>query len=575
MTADRPPHLPPASGSAATPRANGPWPRRCPARVLLLLAAALAAVPAPLAAQGPAPGRATIRAADLRRDVADLASDARRGRLTGTPENHATAELIRSRFERLGLTPPADGGFLQPFDLIQPALGPVGANSLTVHAPGEPADPVRLGRDYYPERFSAPAAARGSVVFVGFGVSAPALGHDDYAAADVAGRVVLVLAHEPGEYDAASPFDGASLSEHARGVLKAREAARRGAVAVLMVTDVHNHGGGEALGSRMGRAWPDRPRRPPRYELGAWVDAAGIPAVRIAPRLAARLLGETGRGFERLAESAEDPSFTPVTTDVEVALAVSVTRRRITQHNVVGLLAGSDPELRDEWVIIGAHLDHEGTVGSRIYAGADDNASGVAGVLAIAAAGARAARDGLRPRRSILLAAWNAEERGLLGSWSYVERPLAPLDRTVAVLNLDMIGRDEEVPARGGGRFRGLPVQSAAANRNAFNVLGYSFSRDLRDAAAAADSLGLTVRFRYDDSRSNLVRRSDHWPFLARGVPGIFIHTGLHPDYHTPGDRPDKLNYDKMARIVRWTYQLAWNLANADGRPLLDRESSP
>ena len=535
-----------------------------------MLAAALAAVSARGAAQEAAPGRATIRAADLRRDVADLASDARRGRLAGTPENRAAADFIRARFERLGLARPTADGYLQPFDLIVPALGPAGASSFTVHAPGEPPATARLGRDFYPERFSAPAAASGAVTFVGFGISAPALGHDDYAAAEVAGRVVLVLAHEPAEYDAESPFDGDLLSEHARSVLKAREAARRGAAAVLLVTDVHNHGAGEALARRMDRAWPQATRRPPRYELGAWVDAVGIPALRIAPRLAARLLGETVRGFERLAARAEEPGFAPVATDVEVAFEVAVTERRITLHNVVGLLEGADPELRDEWVIVGAHFDHEGTVGARVYAGADDNASGVAGVLAIAAAGAYAARGGVRPRRSILFAAWNAEERGLLGSWSYVERPLAPLAHTVAMLNLDMIGRDEEVPARGGGRFRGLPVQSAAANRNAVNVLGYSFSRDLRDAAEAAEAQGLTVRFRYDDSRSNLVRRSDHWPFLTRGVPALFIHTGLHPDYHTPADRPDKLNYDKMARIVRWTHQLAWDLANADGRPALD-----
>ncbi len=569
MPTDR--SAPAPSPVPAAPLAHRPpdrrFPRQRPALLVLLLAAA---APALLEAQDPAPGRATIRAAELRRDVADLASDARRGRLTGTPENRATVELIRSRFERLGLAPPAGDGFLQPFDLIVPSLGPADANSFTVHAPGEPPAPARLGSDYYPERFSAATAVRGPVTFVGFGISAPALGHDDYDGADVAGRIALVLAHEPAEYDPASPFDGTFLSDHARNVLKAREAARRGASAILVVTDVHNHGGGRALAGRMDRAWPDAPRRPPRYELGVWVDASGIPAVRISPRLAARLLGETERGFERLAERAEEAAFTPVASDVEVAVNVAVTRRRITLHNVVGLLAGSDPELREEWVIVGAHLDHEGARGARVYAGADDNASGVAGVLAIAAAAARGARDGARPRRSILFAAWNAEERGLLGSWSYVERPLAPLARTVATLNLDMIGRDEEVPARGGSRFRGLPVQSAAANRNAVNVLGYSFSRDLRDAAAAADSLGLTVRFRYDDSRSNLVRRSDHWPFLARGVPALFIHTGLHPDYHTPGDRPDKLNYDKMARIVRWTHQLAWNLANADGRPSLD-----
>ena len=537
---------------------------------VLLLAAALACATPPTAAQGPAPGRASIRAADLRRDVSNLASDERRGRLAGTPENQEAADLIRSRFELLGLARPADGGYLQPFDLIVPALGPADANSLDVHAPSAPPAAARLGHDFYPERFSAAGAARGAVTFVGFGIAAPALDHDDYAVADVAGRVILVLAHDPGEFDAASPFDGSEASEYGRSILKAREAARRGAVAVLVVTDVHNHGGGEALRSRMDRAWPATARRPPRYELGAWVDAVGVPVARIAPRLAARLLGETDDGFERLAERAEEPAFTPIATDTEVALAVSVSEQRVTQHNVVGLLEGSDPVLRDEWVIVGAHLDHEGTVGTRVYAGADDNASGVAGILEIAAACAQAVRAGFRPRRSILFAAWNAEERGLLGSWSYVERPLAPLASTVAVLNLDMIGRDEEVPARGGARFRGLPVQSAGSNRNAVNVLGYSFSRDLWNAAAATDREGLTVRFRYDDSRSNLLRRSDHWPFLASGVPALFIHTGLHPDYHTPGDRPDKLNYDKMTRIVRWIHQLAWDLANGAGRPSLN-----
>ena len=237
---------------------------------------------------------------------------------------------------------------------------------------------------------------------------------------------------------------------------------------------------------------------------------------------------------------------------------------------MVGLLDGGDPELRDEWVIVCAHFDHEGVDGERVFNGADDDASGVAGLLEIAEAYARAARAGIRPRRSILFAAWNAEERGLLGAWAYTERPLAPLSDTVAVLNMDMIGRNEAVPARGGRRFRGLPPQTAASNRNAVNVLGYSFSDDLRRAAAAADARDVTIRFRYDDSASNLLRRSDHWPFLASGVPALFVHTGLHPDYHTERDRPETLDYEKMARVVQWVHELGWNLANADGRPALD-----
>ena len=158
----------------------------------------------------------------------------------------------------------------------------------------------------------------------------------------------------------------------------------------------------------------------------------------------------------------------------------------------------------------------------------------------------------------------------MLGAWAYTEQPPAPLDRTAAVINMDMIGRNEEVPARGGRRFNGLQPQSAASNRDAVNILGYSYSTDLRRAAEQANTdTNLRLRFRYDNNRSNLLRRSDHWPFLFNGVPAIFVHTGLHPDYHTERDVPDKLNYRKMTRIVRLVHQISWDLAQADARPAL------
>ena len=146
-----------------------------------------------------------------------------------------------------------------------------------------------------------------------------------------------------------------------------------------------------------------------------------------------------------------------------------------------------------------------------------------------------------------------------------------PLDRIVAVLNMDMIGRDEEVPVGGGARFRGLEVQTAQSNHNATNILGTVRSPDLRAAFEAANQgLGVDLRFRYDNNVSNLMRRSDHWPFIQRGVPGVWVHTGLHPDYHTLYDRPEKINYPKMEKIARLVYQTAWDLANAssDGRRL-------
>jgi Zn-dependent M28 family amino/carboxypeptidase len=176
----------------------------------------------------------------------------------------------------------------------------------------------------------------------------------------------------------------------------------------------------------------------------------------------------------------------------------------------------------------------------------------------------------------VLFASFNSEERGLLGSWAFVENPPArvPLKDVVAVLNMDMIGRDEEVPESAGPKFRGLPPQTAESNRDAFTLLGSSRSRDLTAAiekSNAAGGYGLKIKTGMDNNISNLLRRSDHWPFLQQGIPAVWFHTGLHPDYHTAGDRPEKIRYDKMERIARLVHQASWDLANAESRPKLDK----
>ena len=436
---------------------------------------------------------------------------------------------------------------------------------------GDGVDAATINDEFFPMPFSATGHAEGTVVFAGFGISAQNPSRDDYAGVDVTGKIVLVLDHEPGEYDPASPFAGVVASEHGRAIRKAIEAQRRGAVAVAFVEDVHNHASRSVLTDLARRTWPHAAPRVPRYQLEDWVREVRIPAIRISADLAERLLrtaGTTLRSRTTDAEAAPTPLELP-TVLLEVSTAVQ--RETTSVDNVVGLIEGADPALRHEWVILCAHYDHEGATETQIYNGADDDASGVAALLEIAEAYTIAARAGQRPDRSILLAAWNAEEQGLLGAWAYTEAPLTPLAETVAVINMDMIGRSEEVPPGGGYRFTGLEPQTAESNRNAVNVIGHSYSRDLRAATEAANrDIGLELRFRYDNNRSNLLRRSDHWPFLFHRVPAIFVHTGLHPDYHTERDRPETLDYDKMARIVRLVYELSWSLARAADRPVFD-----
>jgi hypothetical protein len=543
-------------------------------RILIATVAVLGAL-WPGRSEAGAPRNDSICQRDLKADLFFLSGDRFRGRLTATPENDMASAFIASRFERLGLkTVGAAGSYHHGFNLITASLGP--SNHLRIGATAR----LRAGQEFIPLPFG-PAGEReaeGELVFVGFGIEAPGRGHVDYRDADVRNRIVLVLDHEPGENDPDSPFDGVVMSEAATPFRKALTAQEKGAIGILFVADVHNHPEPQDFESLARSAWPEKPPRIPQYMLQDWVDRVRIPAARISTALARTLLQGAGDSLEDLARASERPGGAAAAhreLPSRVALTTDVRHHVVPDRNVLAALEGSDAQLRHEWVIISCHHDHNGADGDEVFNGADDNGSGTVGVLEIAEAYALAAQDGHRPMRSILFAAFNSEERGLLGSWAFVERPPVPLDRIVAVLNLDMVGRDEEIPEGGGARFRGLPAQSAESNHNAVNLLGYSRCASLtRTIERANTALGLTLKQVLDNNPSNLLRRSDQWPFLQRGVPAMFFHTGLHPDYHTTGDRPERVNYPKMERIVRLVHQASWDLAQQPDRPRLDARST-
>jgi len=523
-----------------------------------------------------APRNDSIRQQDMKADLSFLAGDGFRGRLTATPENRLASAFIASRFERLGLKPlGTNGSYYQLFELSTANLGQ--SNSLKAVAPASSFTiQAHAGQEFIPMHFCPPGErqVQGALAFLGFGISDPGRGHDDYRRANVRGRIVLVLNHEPGEDDPNSPFDGVVMSEASTPLRKALTAQEKGAIGILFVSDVHNHRDPENFEALARSAWPEKPPRIPRYTLRDWVDQVQIPAGQISTALARTLLhGASDRSLETLAKLSEKPrDESAVSLNLpHVTLTSDVRHHVVPDRNVLAALEGSDPKLKDEWVIISCHHDHDGADDDRVFNGADDNGSGTVGMLDIAEAYTLAAQDGHRPKRSILFAAFNSEERGLLGSWAFVERPPVPLERIVAVLNMDMVGRNEEVPEGGSPRFRGLPAQSAESNQNAVNLLGHSRSASLAETIDHANAaFGLTLKKVLDNNSSNLLRRSDQWPFLQKGVPAVFFHTGLHPDYHTPNDRPEKINYSKMERIVRLVHQASWDLAQQAGRPRLD-----
>jgi Zn-dependent M28 family amino/carboxypeptidase len=247
---------------------------------------------------------------------------------------------------------------------------------------------------------------------------------------------------------------------------------------------------------------------------------------------------------------------------VQASLSVDIQRNIRRTQNVLGLIEGSDPSLRDEVMIIGAHYDHDGEAYGQIWYGADDNGSGTSALLELAEAFGNV---GAKPARSILLSAWAGEEKGLLGSRYYAGHPVFPLGRTVAMFQMDMIGRNEEHPAN---KAEQIPDERASDNANSVNVLGSAFSPDLRNVISRLNSqTKLDVRFRYDFGAEDLLRRSDQWTFLQRGIPAVFFFAGLHPDYHTPRDTPEKINYPKLEKVTQLVYLSAFEIANQKVRP--------
>ena len=429
---------------------------------------------------------------------------------------------------------------------------------------------LRPEQGFYPQRFSASGSVRAPLVYAGFGIHAPKLGYDDYGDR-VKGRIALILEHEPGERNPNSPFDGVVTAEAAVPIKKVLAAQEKGAVGVLFVTDVHNHPGAANFEAAARAFWPSQPPRIDRFTLSSWADRVRIPVGQVSPALAEVLVRGTGRPLADLSKAAETArGFQSIPLDgVEVTLTTAVNRHVVADRNVLGYIEGADPKLKDEVVIVSAHYDHEGADGATIFSGADDDGSGTVALLEIADASAMAAAaKSARDARYCLLAG-DRRSVGRPGASAYTETPTFPLDRTVAVLNMDMVGRNEEVPVGGGPRFNGLEVQTADSNRNAANILGYSRHPELSAVVERVNQsvYGLELKLRYDNNSSNLLRRSDQWPFLQNGVPALWFHTGLHPDYHTQYDRPERINYEKMEKIARLVHHASWVLANQDTRP--------
>lgn len=510
----------------------------------------------------------TITAADLRSTLYFLASEEMQGRELNTLFNKITSNYLAHRFELMGLEPVAPDGYFQYFNLLQAEL--LDGNTLEIRRPDSPVPTVAVVKeDFFPSPLSANARISGPLVLAGYGITAPEHRYDDYQELEVQGKIAIVLDGEPGAGDPASPFEGILDSRYSEEFYKIKNAQAHNAAGLIIVQNGQDRSRRGNFSRHAQSTWPEDPSRA-RFALKVWEEQVRIPVLHVSRELGRRLLQSTRADLgeiQRKIDEEYQSQGVPL-PGVEATLETAIVRSQTRIRNVLAYLPGSDPNLKDEVVIVSAHFDHVGYHDGEIFQGADDDASGTAGLLEIAEAYALSPE---KPARSVLFAAWNAEERGLLGSRYYVERPAFPLEKTSALFQMDMIGRNEEVPDPNDPRFLGLPKQSAESNTNSVHLLGYSRSEDLRNLVTQSNGrIGLELKFQYDDTPANLLRRSDHWPFLSNDVPVLFFHTGLHPDYHRPTDTPEKINYLKMEKVVRLVFLCSWAAAHSSPPPQLN-----
>jgi hypothetical protein len=401
------------------------------------------------------------------------------------------------------------------------------------------------------------------VVFAGYGITAPQFHYDDYAGLDARGKIVLIFDHEPQENNPKSIFNGLGNTTEANVRLKTLNAQRHGAVGVLIMSEPNRKHPSNM--ERLARI-PGIVERYTQRSSQTLEDNNGvtIPAFTINDAVAMAMLAQTGKTAAEL-QSAIDTtlksSSMPLRDTAMEMRVVNVRARRATTYNVVGSLEGSDPTLKDETIVFSAHYDHEGVWKGQIYHGADDNGSGSAGVLELARA---FARNPARPKRTLLFAVFGAEERGLLGSYYYVAHPLRSLSTTRAVFNFDMIGRNEAPSAQTEGLTRISPDTS-----NELGLIGTINSPDYRAVVEQENRrVGLNLNYKWDqDSALNVFQRSDQFPFAIHAVPAVWWFTGFHPDYHQPSDTVEKINFEKMRKILQLAYLTGLRFADANTPP--------
>jgi hypothetical protein len=477
--------------------------------------------------------------ARLKKDVTFLASDECEGRGVGTKGLEKAADYIADQLKQAGLKPGGvDKTYFQPFPFTRGAELE-GTPTLVLDGPLGQVIKLKAGADFEVSGMSGAGKVSAPIVFVGFGATAKEIGYDDYAGIDVKGKIVLALRHTPRYSNAATPFDGPRKDQHAAFETKQALAAANGAAALILVNDEIELKGGDAL-----------------MPFGATSRAGStnsIPFVQLRRNVAEDIYGSGTTQSLREVEQAINRELKPHSGPIagwKATLDVNVKRNTVAVKNIIGVLEGAGP-LANETVVIGAHYDHLGYGGmgslakgsKEIHHGADDNASGTTSMMELARRFA-AMKD--RQGRRLVFMAFTAEESGLIGSRHYTKTPLFPLKDTVAMVNLDMVGRLRADPK---------------SQKDKLTVEGTGTAKSF-DAMVEKLNPGFQLIKKPGGNGP-----SDHDSFFNQKIPVVFFFTGFHDQYHRPTDTSDLINVPGMDRIVGYAEKIITKLATDASRP--------
>jgi Peptidase family M28/PDZ domain/PA domain len=495
---------------------NRLWPY-CPLLILALVVLLAASTP--------------VQQADPARylnDIKSLASPEMEGRGAGTKGLTRSEHLIEQRYKGLGLRPAGVNGYAQPFKVVTGARLK-SDNHFIVQTAGSKKE-IKIDQDFVPYSFSASGEVGAPLIFAGYGATADEFHYDDYADLDVKDKIVVVLRYEPSGFAEKSGNHG--LTQHSQLITKAINARNHGAKAVVVLNGKLGDGDEDLL-SRFGSV--------------SGPESVGIVMAQVKNSVAESWFQSTGKSLQEVQEqinSTSKPASFAFPDTLHLSLHIDIETTRATVNNVLAWLPGQT----DEYVMIGAHYDHLGRGNfdslapsqiGQVHPGADDNASGTAGVLELARL---LARRGGQLKRSILFMNFAGEELGLLGSAAWVKDPTRPLAKAVAMINMDMIGRikDDKVYIGGVGT-------------------GSSFKSVLEQAQKDAS-------FKIEYSAGGY-SSSDHTSFVTKKIPVLFFFSGLHSDYHKPSDTWDKINAPSAARLLDMVGNVAVQLADATDAP--------